>query len=221
MFSPPEKERSRAGFSLLEMLAAVTLVSVLVALVVPVTKTFMASAKSTKCVSNMRQIGLGLNAYAADHDDAYPPIVISTAGWKYWDMDAIWDYAMGSASSSTSNYYTNYKQFIFYCPASDPTKNCSYGMNAMFPAGVKNFYQPRKRSSISKPASCLLLGEGTNHAVDSWWFASPPGQPMTFPHNGAQNLLFADLHVESRKKEALPKGGWSAIETADAFWTGN
>lgn len=218
MRAPPP--RSKRAFTLVELLSSVVIVAVLAALLVPTSKRMIGSGKSTKCASNLRQIGMGLNAYAVDHDEYYPPIVINPVGWKYWDMDAIWEYVSGRPSSATVNYYTTYKTSVFYCPASDPSKNCSYGMNAMFPAGVKNYYEPRKRSQIAKPALCLLLGEGTNHAVDSWW-STGVGQPMTFPHGERQNLLFADLHVESRDRNTIPKGGWSTPETSDAFWTGN
>lgn len=220
MLFPPQRKLRNFAFTLLEMLASIAIVAILAAVLFPVSKSIFASSKASKCASNMRQIGLAINSYAEDHGNNYPPVVVNPVGWKYWDMDAIWDYAMGTASSGSRNYYTNYKTFIFCCPASDMTKNCSYGMNVMFPAGVKNYYEPRNRSTITRPASCLLLGEGTNHAVDAWW-ASGAGQPMTFPHNEKQNLLFADLHIESRDRNGIPKGGWSVPESTDAFWTGN
>jgi prepilin-type N-terminal cleavage/methylation domain-containing protein/prepilin-type processing-associated H-X9-DG protein len=220
MLLPPTRAPRARAFTLLELLSSIAIVAVLTALLVPTSKRVIDSGKSTKCASNLRQIGLGLNAYAADHDDFYPPVVMNPVGWKYWDMDAIWEYVSGQASSATVNYYTTYKTSVFFCPSSDPKKNCSYGMNVMFPSGVKNYYEPRKRTQISKPASCLLLGEGTNHAVDSWWSTSV-GQPMTFPHGERQNLLFADLHVETRDRNSIPKGGWSTPETSEAFWTGN
>lgn len=204
----------------MEILAAVAIVSVLVAITLKIGNAAKLSSASVKCMSNMRQIGMAINSYAADNDNSYPPIVVSTQGWKYWDMELIWPYATGLSSSSSVNYFTTYKGSIFQCPASDPKKTCSYGMNAMFPDGIKKYDQPRKRNSITKPSSCLLLGEGTNHLLDSWWYSSA-GQPMTFPHNGRQNLLFADLHTESRKKEDIPMGGWSQPETTDPFWTGN
>lgn len=219
MISPPRNSR-HAAFTLIELLSAVAIVAVIAALLVPGLRNMIDKGKVVRCSSNLRQIGLALNAYADDNSNNYPPIVINPNGWKYWDMDAIWAYAMGVESSATKNYYTNYKKFIFFCPASDPSKNCSYGMNAMFPDGVKNYYEPRNRSRISKPGSCLLIGEGTNHAVDSWW-ANGVGQPMTFPHNDRQNLLFADLHVELRSRDQIPRGGWNTPETSDAFWTGN
>ncbi len=226
------KMGDRGGFSLLELLTGVAIVTVILSIIVPVAMNLQRSASATKCASNMRQIGLALNAYAADHDDYFPPVVINPVGWKYWDMDAIWGYAMNSSPASGVNYFTNYKEFIFRCP-SGKSVNCSYGMNVMFPDGKKNYYLPRKRSSVSKPSSCMLLGEGTNHAIDSWWYASPPGQPVSFPHgkfnvnseeaktHNTANWLFMDLHIEARKAGDIPKGGWGAVETTDAFWTGN
>jgi len=203
-----------------ELLASIAIVAALTAIAMTAAKNVLQSGNATKCMSNMRQIGVAMNAYLADHDNTYPPVVMNSVSWKYWDMDAIWEYAMGIPSTGNVNYYTNYKTFIFCCPSSDKTKNCSYAFNAMFPDGVKNYYNPRRRAAITKPAACLLLGEGTNHALDSWWNYSV-GQPMTFPHGGRQNLLFADLHAESRGRSDIPQGGFGTPETANSFWTGN
>jgi len=156
-----------------------------------------------------------------ENRDCYPPAVLDSVNWKYWDMDAIWQYAMGTSPTAQMNYYTNYKTFIFCCPSSDKSRSASYGINVMFPAGVKNYYEPRKRAAVANPAFCLLLGEGVNHAIDSWWASSPPGQPVSFPHGGAMNLLFMDLHMETRKPSEIPKGGWSSPESTDPFWTGH
>ncbi len=79
-------------------------------------------------------------------------------------------------------------------------KNCSYGMNAMFPDGIKHYDQPRRRNSITKPSSCLLLGEGTNHLLDSWWYSSA-GQPMTF-HTTGGRIYYSPISIPrpARKK---------------------
>ncbi len=137
-YPPPYRaSHARRGFTLMEILAAVAIVSVLVAITLKVGNEAKLSSASVKCMSNMRQIGMAINSYAADNDNNYPPIVVSTQGWKYWDMELIWPYATGLSSSSAVNYFTTYKGSVFQCPASDPKKTCSYGMNAMFPDGIK------------------------------------------------------------------------------------
>jgi hypothetical protein len=221
---------------MVEILSVVAIVTVLAAVLLPAVQNAMRMADTTKCMANMRAIGQAFYAYADDHDDAFPPAVLNRSNWTYWSTGTIWDYAMNRAGmpySASMNYWSNYNTFIFRCPSSDPTIRCSYSLNVMFPAGVKDYDNPRKRSSVSKPSSCLLLGEGTNHALDSWWFAAPPGQPMTFPHGPAkvgteesklknrQNLLFMDMHMESRLAKDIPRGGWGSPETTNSFWTGN
>lgn len=224
------------AFTLIEILATVTILTILAAMTFPTIKSIMRKADSTKCMGNMKAIGQAFLDYASDHDNEIPAAVLNRTNWTYWDTGAIWDYAMNRAGmpySASMNYWSNYNTFVFRCPSSDPSIRCSYSLNVMFPLGVKNYDAPRKISSVSKPASCLFLGEGTNHALDSWWYAAPPGQPMTFPHGPAkvgteesklknrQNMLFLDMHMESRAASEIPRGGWGTPETMDAFWTGN
>lgn len=63
---------SRAGFTLLEMLVVAAIIGILLALLFPVVGRLTASAESAKCISNLRQIGMGIALYIADHDDTLP-----------------------------------------------------------------------------------------------------------------------------------------------------
>jgi prepilin-type N-terminal cleavage/methylation domain-containing protein/prepilin-type processing-associated H-X9-DG protein len=64
----------RRGFTLMELLVVIAIFAVLVAIGVPVVNGVRARAASAKCVSNLRQIGVGLNLYLADHDQRMPTL---------------------------------------------------------------------------------------------------------------------------------------------------
>lgn len=69
------------GFSAIELLAVVAIISILAALMFPVMKSAVRAAKITRSMNNMRQINLALHLYVQDHGkdmtqlDAYPRLV--------------------------------------------------------------------------------------------------------------------------------------------------
>jgi prepilin-type N-terminal cleavage/methylation domain-containing protein len=64
--------RTRAGLTLIELLVALTILGVLIGLLTPALAHVMGLRARTSCVSNLRQVGLLLQAYAVDHQDALP-----------------------------------------------------------------------------------------------------------------------------------------------------
>jgi general secretion pathway protein G len=61
-----------AGFTLIEVLVVVAIIAVLASIIFPVFSSARAKARSTRCVANLKQIGLAVDMYATDHDELYP-----------------------------------------------------------------------------------------------------------------------------------------------------
>ena len=62
----------RRGFTLIELLVVIAIIAILAAILFPVFGQAKAAAKRVSCLSNMRQIGVGLTLYAGDNDDFSP-----------------------------------------------------------------------------------------------------------------------------------------------------
>src|SRR5437879_4993913 len=60
------------GVSLVELLAVIALLAILGAIGVPAYQRVMQNAYAAGCVSNLRQLGAGLNTYLVDHDMTMP-----------------------------------------------------------------------------------------------------------------------------------------------------
>ena len=60
------------AFTLIELLVVISLVAVLLALLVPALSSARASARRAACMSNLRQIGIAIHAYAGDYDNSIP-----------------------------------------------------------------------------------------------------------------------------------------------------
>ena len=62
----------RRGFSLIELLVVIGIITLLIGLLLPVLENARDAAKRAGCLSNLRQLGLGMQAYRVDHDEQLP-----------------------------------------------------------------------------------------------------------------------------------------------------
>ncbi|MBU0607245.1 MAG: prepilin-type N-terminal cleavage/methylation domain-containing protein [Armatimonadetes bacterium] len=62
----------RQGFTLIELLVVIAIIAILAAILFPVFAKAREKARVTTCVSNGRQIGLGLRMYLQDYDEVFP-----------------------------------------------------------------------------------------------------------------------------------------------------
>jgi prepilin-type N-terminal cleavage/methylation domain-containing protein/prepilin-type processing-associated H-X9-DG protein len=66
-----------SAFTLVELLVVIGIIAVLAAMAYPVYQRTVAGGKATACVSNLRQLGVGLNAYLQDHEMIMPVLLIA------------------------------------------------------------------------------------------------------------------------------------------------
>jgi prepilin-type N-terminal cleavage/methylation domain-containing protein len=63
-----------AAFTLIELLVVLAIIAVLATLASPAIGTAIERGRSAKCVNNLRQIGVAVQQYVADHDYRFPAI---------------------------------------------------------------------------------------------------------------------------------------------------
>ena len=70
--SRPRRVLCRPAFTLSETLVVLALIGTLSAMLFPVFAKVRAKTRETPCLSNLRQIGMGMGLYAQDYDGLYP-----------------------------------------------------------------------------------------------------------------------------------------------------
>jgi prepilin-type N-terminal cleavage/methylation domain-containing protein len=74
------------GFTLMELLVVITVIAILLSLLFPVISLVRESARSADCLANLRQIGTGIHAFAADNQgDLVPHDVGSSYYGRDWN----------------------------------------------------------------------------------------------------------------------------------------
>jgi len=102
----------RRGFTLIELLVVIAIIAILASILFPVFARARENARRTSCMSNLKQINLGLLQYTQDYDEKYPLYVFGPNG----DLTG-W--------AETLQPYLKSKQ-IFQCPSDSGSSNSSY-----------------------------------------------------------------------------------------------
>jgi prepilin-type N-terminal cleavage/methylation domain-containing protein len=85
------------GFTLVELLVVIGIIAVLVGILLPALSKARESARLTQCLSNVRQFGLAMNMYVAEHKGVWPRFYTRPGAGFPWD----------DADLSTSLAYTD------------------------------------------------------------------------------------------------------------------
>src|SRR5438046_2522622 len=78
----------KRAFTLIELQVVIALIAILAALLLPALSKAKARAQRIQCVAQLKQLGLGIQMFASDHNDTYPPAVYRTGDYQYqlsWD----------------------------------------------------------------------------------------------------------------------------------------
>lgn len=66
--------RNRDGFTLIELLAVIAIIAIMASMLLPQVGKFQERSQSVVCMSNLRQIGVGVLNYVGDNNNEYPVI---------------------------------------------------------------------------------------------------------------------------------------------------
>ena len=102
------------GFTLIELLVVIAIIAILAAILFPVFARARENARRASCMSNLKQIGLGIMQYTQDYDEHMPSGFLSGAYYPYPNGTK---YYTDSWRAAIYPYVKSVQ--VFNCPSAD------------------------------------------------------------------------------------------------------
>ncbi len=233
--------RGKQAFTLVELLVVIGIIAVLIAILLPALNAARAAAQKVVCASNIRQIGLGLYAYAASNRGWLPSPIIQDVN----------DFGNPSAPPNFLAESLDNASRQFRCPSVDrilpaPPFSAVYAPTSYSDTNYQgnSVVLARQLATIPRSSEIICLDEWSYHSADAFcrplWIRTSDGstnQSHSFhdqtldqyqfwhlfdfmgedieyyssSHQGGGNCGFVDGHVEFRKFMDLRSGDFGLI----------
>ena len=225
MFHSFHRARQRcgfaSGFTLIEILVVIAIIAILSAILLPVLSSARESARTITCVSNLKQIGLGMQMYLQNNNGYYPskenPNNDNNCSW----VDRVYPYVKSTGVFECPSHPDG--EYRTGCPPMEEipgetgfthaiTYDGSYMLNVF-----EDPYHSARESRVRHPSSTILVSDG----IANW--DTPAGNNyvvtgnspslknaedlhsvgITERHHDGDNVLFADYHAKWMSMDAL------------------
>jgi len=219
----PSQTRTSSGFTLIELLVVIAIIAILAALLLPVLARAKQKASAIHCLSNLKQVGVGIQMYVDDNQESLPGPAWAGARASYDknSADEIIYYLATYVGSPAPSGQTVIAR-VFVCPGyerSAPDVTSMMGrkvyllnddldpspLNRVPPFGypVEPKMRPIKYTAMDShvPPSQIYAITDVDQAIPalnpsvSWW-TDLPNKPV---HGAVRNQLFFDWHVQGVK----------------------
>jgi prepilin-type N-terminal cleavage/methylation domain-containing protein/prepilin-type processing-associated H-X9-DG protein len=95
----PKPQRIPMAFTLIELLVVIAIIAILAALLLPGLAAAKQQANTTKCASNMRQLGFGFSLFSSDNAETYPAAACAGADNTQYSWDTSINHYIGGNAS--------------------------------------------------------------------------------------------------------------------------
>jgi prepilin-type N-terminal cleavage/methylation domain-containing protein len=180
------------GFTLVELLVVIGVIAVLIAILLPVLSRARAQANRAVCLSNIRQLGVGILMYCNDNDGYFPTCArAEEIAYEQMSSDWVWWQANRDINGSAiANYVGGGENLktVLRCPSDDPASHglalgiapgqgpylYSYNMNIALANNVRGGGYWTKITRWRAPARKIMLTEAWEKYTSPYWTSLTP-----------------------------------------------
>ncbi len=174
------------AFTLVELLVVIGIIAVLVAILLPALMNARESAQTVKCLSNLRQIGIGIRVYASSNKDTIPPLYTfdflggGMVRGGYWATILNETKTMPTGVTSLSNN-------VFMCPSAHDMRVDAFWSYARTRTSNTGFFRmqgtnPNGSQDVNISYAANGMNIGTFSAAGQiWWTSNPKYWCELFP----------------------------------------
>lgn len=214
------KRSYRVGFTLIELLVVIAIIAILAAILFPVFSRVREKARSSKCLSNIKQTALAVLMYSQDYDEMFP-------GWRL----NVLVQAAPCLSSDTAVWYHHLAQpyvknwQLFICPSTrwEHGKNCGFWISSAKPYGTSYAFhchtggvegQPIIFPQIRRPSDLAMIADGVWGCLRPWRRPNGGcGTDYIEPHTNGVNVAFFDGHTKWMSSQKFWAPDWNTMRT--------
>ena len=185
------------GFSLIELLLVIAIISLLAALTFPVFARAAENARATSCQSNQKQIGSALAMYVQDYDETFPMNRFADANHA---PTACLTFSLSAPSASLEGSSVNWKRVVMPYVQNHVLFQCPSNAYAWKVQGFNHFSGDESNLSYARPqwlpASYALNTDFFHEAVPLCWYGETAARPRQLAEIASPSALI--MMVESR-----------------------
>lgn len=164
----------RDGFTLIELMVVMAVLSVLMAILMPVLARARQQGQSIVCLSNLRQLAIAAQVYVNNNDGYYPIAyrnkLTDSATISYcWDFTTIKSWDTGQIKVIPGILWEGRTtEKIQQCPSykgssnwlKDPYTGYNYNTSYIGHGDRESIIEPAMAVAVKKPSECALFGDG-------------------------------------------------------------
>lgn len=187
------------GFTLVELLVVIGIIALLISILLPALTRARDQANAVKCLSNLRQIGLGLQSYAAVNQQFLPPFLVRTSDFAFtynsWAQLLVDGKHLPGPKSNAPGTIVGF----------DTAFRCPEGFDQRSPALTSAF--PRDRFDPNGRHFWQTFVQGNFSNVQTWYGlnGAPPGNPPTATDANPTRFPFTDIVVLSSSLDGITR----------------